>query len=183
MLRTECNLCSLSSFSCFQFKHGQWEWWGVPSSQPGSPLTSTQTQLSKPQGKIDIALHWNFRLVYALNINWCRTYFENIFTQKLLVNLTKNYKKMASKVLNYTWNLKTEISFLFFISFFNLEKIFLQLICFTVKPKCIQTPSTFLTLSQFICYSLENGNKMTRTQSEALNTLHGFRLSQSCNQR
>ncbi len=28
----------------------------------------------------------------------------------------------------------------------------------TVKPKCIQTPSTYLTLSQFIHYSLENGN-------------------------
>ncbi len=25
----------------------------------------------------------------------------------------------------------------------------------TVKQKCIQTPSTFLTLSQIICYSLE----------------------------
>ncbi len=31
---------------------------------------------------------------------------------------------------------------------------------YTVKPKFIQTPSTFLTLSQFICYSLENGNKI-----------------------
>jgi len=30
----------------------------------------------------------------------------------------------------------------------------------TVKPKFIQTPSTFLTLSQFIHYSLENGNKI-----------------------
>ncbi len=30
----------------------------------------------------------------------------------------------------------------------------------TVKPKCIQTPS-FLTLSQFIRYSLENGDKTT----------------------
>ncbi len=29
-----------------------------------------------------------------------------------------------------------------------------------VKPKCIQTPSTFLTLSHFICYSLQNGNKI-----------------------
>ncbi len=29
-----------------------------------------------------------------------------------------------------------------------------------VKPKFIQTPSTFLTLSQFIRYSLENGNKI-----------------------
>ncbi len=27
-----------------------------------------------------------------------------------------------------------------------------------VKPKCIQTPSTFLILSQLIRYSLENGN-------------------------
>ncbi len=42
----------------------------------------------------------------------------------------------------------------------------------TVKPKLIQTPSTFLTLSQFIHYSLENGNKMTRTQE--LRTLHIF---------
>ncbi len=31
---------------------------------------------------------------------------------------------------------------------------------YTVKPKFIQTPSTFLTLSQFIRYSLENGNKI-----------------------
>ncbi len=30
----------------------------------------------------------------------------------------------------------------------------------TVKSKIIQTPSTFLTLSQFIHYSLENGNKI-----------------------
>jgi len=29
---------------------------------------------------------------------------------------------------------------------------------YTVKPKFIQTPSTFLTLSQYIRYSLENGN-------------------------
>jgi len=29
-----------------------------------------------------------------------------------------------------------------------------------VKPKFIQTPSRFLTLSQFIRYSLENGNKI-----------------------
>ncbi len=29
----------------------------------------------------------------------------------------------------------------------------------TVKAKFIQTPSTFLTLSQFICYSLENSMK------------------------
>ncbi len=30
----------------------------------------------------------------------------------------------------------------------------------TVKQKCIQTTSTFLTLPQFIRYSLENGNKI-----------------------
>ncbi len=30
----------------------------------------------------------------------------------------------------------------------------------TVKPKIIQTPSTFLALSQFIRYGLENGNKI-----------------------
>ncbi len=30
----------------------------------------------------------------------------------------------------------------------------------SVKPKCIQTPSTFLTLSQFIHYSWDNGNKI-----------------------
>ncbi len=31
---------------------------------------------------------------------------------------------------------------------------------YTVKPICIQTLSTFLPLSQFICYSLENGNQI-----------------------
>ncbi len=38
-----------------------------------------------------------------------------------------------------------------------------NLVCitlYTVKPKFIQTPSTFLILSQFIRYSLENGNKI-----------------------
>lgn len=56
--------------SPLQFKHGQWEWWqwGVPSSQPGSPLTSTQTERSKPQGKIGIALRWNFRLINRRSI-------------------------------------------------------------------------------------------------------------------
>ncbi len=31
---------------------------------------------------------------------------------------------------------------------------------YIIKPKFIQTPSTVLTLSQFIRYSLENGNKI-----------------------
>jgi len=35
---------------------------------------------------------------------------------------------------------------------------------YTVKPNCIQTPLTFLTLSQFIRYSLGNGDIMSRIQ-------------------
>ncbi len=35
----------------------------------------------------------------------------------------------------------------------------------TVKPKFIQTPSTFLTLSQFIRYSLENVIKYIKNSS------------------
>ncbi len=39
-------------------------------------------------------------------------------------------------------------------------QVFTVKIKYTVKPKFIQTSSTFLTLSQFIHYSLENGNKI-----------------------
>ncbi len=38
----------------------------------------------------------------------------------------------------------------------------------TVKPKCIQTPSTFLTLSQFIRYSLEKSLTQSYTVSEQI---------------
>ncbi len=38
--------------------------------------------------------------------------------------------------------------------------VFTVKIKYTVKPKCIQTPSTFLTLSQFIHYSLENEKEL-----------------------
>ncbi len=38
-------------------------------------------------------------------------------------------------------------------------KYFLNIYMYS-QTKFIQTPSTFLTLSQFIHYSLENGNKI-----------------------
>jgi len=40
------------------------------------------------------------------------------------------------------------------------SRIVLSMCGYTVKPKFIQTSSTFLTLSQCIRYSLENGNKI-----------------------
>ncbi len=39
----------------------------------------------------------------------------------------------------------------------------------TVKPKCIQIPSTFLTLSQFIHNRLENGKKIWQELRAELN--------------
>ncbi len=60
---------------------------------------------------------------------------------------------ISTAVTSDLWvKVQTEVNLCLFLSVY----IYLS----TVKPRFIQTSSTFLTLSQFIRYSLENGNKI-----------------------
>jgi len=53
---------------------------------------------------------------------------------------------------------KSTILSVYFIAFYLVASVYFNYN--TVKPEFIQTPSSFLTFSQFIRNSLENGSKI-----------------------
>lgn len=43
--------------------------------------------------RTEYAIEYAIEMIDTLKLNWCRIYFLNIYTQKLIINFTKNYKK------------------------------------------------------------------------------------------